>query len=101
MCFKQVKVLLGDLCNKTNFKCANNLVLLKTVHEMLGTLHTHAEKSHCEKADSGQELQHGKTQVCCHCSNEAQRLGFYMCTVAPENCLSSSWRQSLRLVLNL
>lgn len=84
-----MKVLLGDLCNKTNFKrCANKLVLLKTVHEMLGTLHTHAEKSHSEeKAGRGQEFQHRKTQVCCHCSNEAQRLGLYMCTVAPENCL--------------
>lgn len=86
-----MKVLLGDLCSKTNFKrCANKLVLLKTVHEMGDTPHTHAEKPHGEeKAGRGKEFQHRKTQVCCHCSNEAQRLGLYMCTVAPENCLFS------------
>jgi hypothetical protein len=59
-----MKVLSGDLWNKTNLKqCANKSVLLETVHETLGKLHTHAGKSHREEKADRRISAHENTSV--------------------------------------
>jgi hypothetical protein len=45
------------------------------------------QENHTVRRRQTGEFQHTKTQVCHHCSKDAQRLGLCMCIEAPENCL--------------